>query len=100
MGMSRPALFVLTCALALSAIVPGSAGYIAGRLDLLTRVEADLRAREARLEAAERAANIRQVSANVCTTDRTPEGERPRKITRPTRELPSALAPEHSSARE
>ncbi|SDQ74826.1 hypothetical protein [Thermostaphylospora chromogena] len=55
MGMSRQTIFFLACAFALSAIIPGSAGYITGRLAVLERIAEDLRVREAILQARERA---------------------------------------------
>lgn len=55
MGMSRQTIFFLACAFTLSAIIPGSAGYLTGRLAALERIAEDLRVREAILQAKERA---------------------------------------------
>ncbi|GAA5074784.1 hypothetical protein HNP84_007445 [Thermocatellispora tengchongensis] len=54
MGLSRQATFTVTCAIALSAIVPGAAGYLSGRLEAIEKAERDLRSLEAEIRSRER----------------------------------------------
>jgi hypothetical protein len=53
MGMSRQPTFTLACAVVLSALVPGVAGYLSARLEAVESAERNLRALEARLRVRE-----------------------------------------------
>ncbi|MEV0613892.1 hypothetical protein AB0I81_11265 [Nonomuraea sp. NPDC050404] len=51
--MSRHLTFTLACAVVLSALVPGVAGYLSARLEAIETAERNLRALEARLHVRE-----------------------------------------------
>ncbi|WP_327088158.1 hypothetical protein OIE66_38515 [Nonomuraea sp. NBC_01738] len=51
MGMSKQVTFTLACAVALSAVIPGVAGYLSARIDSLNAAERRLHAQEVRLNA-------------------------------------------------
>ncbi|MEV0145131.1 MULTISPECIES: hypothetical protein [unclassified Nonomuraea] len=53
MGISKQTTFTLSCAVALSALVPGAAGYLSGRLAAVESAERELHAIETRLNARE-----------------------------------------------
>ncbi|SDG43027.1 hypothetical protein SAMN05421505_104119 [Sinosporangium album] len=55
MGLSKQVTFAVGCAVVLAAVIPGSAGYLSGRLEALERAERDLRALEAQLTADQKA---------------------------------------------
>ncbi|MCA2186230.1 hypothetical protein LDL05_14270 [Nonomuraea cavernae] len=48
--MSKPMTFTLACVVSLSALLPGTAGYLSARLDAIRSAERSLRAVEARLD--------------------------------------------------
>ncbi|MFI6921597.1 hypothetical protein ACIBIZ_16735 [Nonomuraea spiralis] len=50
MGLSRQMTFTLACAVVLSALGPGVAGYLSGRLEAIETAERNLRALETRLD--------------------------------------------------
>ncbi|MEV0594349.1 hypothetical protein [Nonomuraea cavernae] len=50
MSMSKQMTFTLACAVALSALVPGTAGYLSARLEAIRTAERSLRAVEVRLD--------------------------------------------------
>jgi hypothetical protein len=50
MGMSKQTTFALACAVVLSALLPGVAGYISARWEAIEAAERNLRALEARLD--------------------------------------------------
>ncbi|MCP2362792.1 hypothetical protein HD597_009812 [Nonomuraea thailandensis] len=51
--MSKQMTFTLACAVVLSAVVPGVAGYLSARLEAVETAERNLRALEARLDVRE-----------------------------------------------
>jgi hypothetical protein len=51
MGRSRQLTFTLACAVVLSALIPGIAGYLSARLEAIESAERDLHALQVRLEA-------------------------------------------------
>lgn len=53
MGISKQTTFTLSCAVALSVLVPGAAGYLSGRLAAVESAERELHAIETRLDARE-----------------------------------------------
>ncbi|MFI7701797.1 hypothetical protein [Nonomuraea sp. NPDC049480] len=59
--MSKQTTFALACAVVLSALVPGLAGYLSARLEAIEAAERNLRALEARLDLRE-ARDARPVS--------------------------------------
>ena len=61
MGMSKQLTFMLACAVVLSALIPGVAGYLSARMEALEAAESNLRALEARLDVRE-ARDARPVS--------------------------------------
>ncbi|SDL57870.1 hypothetical protein SAMN05421874_12456 [Nonomuraea maritima] len=65
MGMSKQTTFMLACAVVLSALVPGVAGYLSGRLEAIETAERNLRALEARLDVRE-ARGVRPALAAPC----------------------------------
>jgi hypothetical protein len=76
MGMSKQLTFTLACAVALSAIVPGAAGYLSARLEAVESAERNLHAVEARLHArmAREARSVRPVSLLApCRPGQVPE---------------------------
>ncbi|PZG22952.1 hypothetical protein C1J01_02290 [Nonomuraea aridisoli] len=80
MGMSKQLTFTLACAVVLSAVVPGVAGYLSARFEAIESAERNLRAIEARLDVRE-ARGARPVSFAPC--GRTPDAPR-------LQELPAA----------
>jgi hypothetical protein len=97
MGMSRQTTLILACTMAVSFVIPGTAGYVSGKLEAIELAQRELRAREALLDARERAAAMRNVSvpAGSCTPQGRRKGKRSvgGRVSRPHRELPAALAP-------
>lgn len=61
MGLSKQMTFTLACAVVLSALVPGVAGYLSARLEAIEAAERNLHALEARLDVRE-ARDTRPVS--------------------------------------
>ncbi|NUP03282.1 MAG: hypothetical protein HOV96_34500 [Nonomuraea sp.] len=61
MGLSKQMTFALACAVVLSALVPGVAGYLSARLEAIESAERNLHALEARLDVRE-ARDARPVS--------------------------------------
>ncbi|NRQ31385.1 hypothetical protein HII36_05965 [Nonomuraea sp. NN258] len=61
MGRSKQMTFTLACAVVLSALVPGVAGYLSARMEAIESAERNLRALELRLHARE-ARDARPVS--------------------------------------
>ncbi|WP_049571114.1 hypothetical protein [Nonomuraea sp. SBT364] len=61
MGRSKQLTFTLACAVVLSALVPGVAGYLSARLEAIESAERNLRALEARLDARQ-ARDIRPIA--------------------------------------
>ncbi|MGR6913024.1 hypothetical protein ACU635_02065 [[Actinomadura] parvosata] len=61
MGLSKQMTFTLACAVVLSALVPGVAGYLSARLEAIETAERNLRALETRLNVRE-ARDTRPVS--------------------------------------
>ncbi|MEV4174536.1 hypothetical protein [Nonomuraea sp. NPDC049709] len=59
--MSKQLTFMLACAVVLSALIPGVAGYLSARMEALEAAESNLRALEARLDVRE-ARDARPVS--------------------------------------
>ncbi|MGW0810482.1 hypothetical protein [Nonomuraea sp. NPDC002799] len=53
MGLSKQMTFTLACAVALSALVPGVAGYLSARMEAVEAAERNLHALEARLHVRE-----------------------------------------------
>ncbi|MEV0203500.1 hypothetical protein [Nonomuraea sp. NPDC050691] len=51
--MSKQMTFTLTCAVAFSALIPGAAGYLSGRLEAVESAERELHAIETRLRSRE-----------------------------------------------
>ena len=49
MGMSKQMTFVLACVIVLSAVIPGTVGYLSARLEAIESAERNLHALEARL---------------------------------------------------
>ncbi|WP_157248765.1 hypothetical protein [Nonomuraea typhae] len=88
MGVSKQVTFSLACAVALSAVIPGIAGYLSARIESIEAAERKLHAQELRLNA-RLARETRQVAYPAPC-----EG----KTVRPARELPPAAfvpAPEY-----
>ncbi|MER7500734.1 hypothetical protein [Nonomuraea pusilla] len=75
--MSRQTTFTLACAVVLSALGPGVAGYLSARLDAIESAERSLRALEARLHARE-ARDARPISLPTPCT-RTPQSPGPQQ---------------------
>jgi hypothetical protein len=73
MGMSKQTTFALACAVVLSALVPGVAGYLTARLEAIEAAERNLRALEARLDLREaRDARVVSFPAPCLQTPATP----------------------------
>lgn len=87
MGLSKQLTFTLACAVVLSALVPGVAGYLSARLEAIETAERNLRALEARLDVRE-ARDTRPVSlpAPCLRTPATP---------RPYHQVPATALGEH-----
>ncbi|MEV4892405.1 hypothetical protein AB0K48_23800 [Nonomuraea sp. NPDC055795] len=51
MGLSKQVTFSLACAVVLSALIPGAAGYLSARVESIEAAERHLHAQEARLNA-------------------------------------------------
>ncbi|GII93634.1 hypothetical protein [Sinosporangium siamense] len=109
MGLSKQMTFTVMCALILAAVIPGAAGYLSGRLEVVERAERDLRTLETRLAAdrkawrgrlSERDKELRNTAAGPIPVTRCPaRPERKRSPVQVTRELTESLlisqAPPH-----
>ncbi len=103
MGMSKQMTFTLACAVVLSALGPGVAGYLSARLEAIEAAESNLRALEARLNVREardaRPASYRAPCVRTPGEEQTPtteQGERwlhdvPGWLAGPSRDLSDAV---------
>jgi hypothetical protein len=78
MGLSKQMTFTLACAVVLSALVPGVAGYLSARLEAIESAERNLHALEARLNVRE-ARDARPVGYPAPCL-RTPPGPRVQQV--------------------